>query len=317
MLSEDQKQKIEANKAAAALKRASKLNRDLETSLEKDCKRCSDCGCAEILPLYLEVFEENVCKRCASKNDDWQLINKTTVSTEYLLTEDCVQHMKHKTKDNPHRKGWSEMKLYLRLHARLEGERRWGSSNELQEEKNKRERSKLDREMAKARESSMISTQLQQQNYDNDNDDGNGNVYGGSLEMDSSNILADMLEGGGNNVLYIANSLHNSKDNDGNNGNNGNVDVNEVHSNSSKSKRKLEAYPAYQAEKQSFSSSYTATSSNSASNNNVNNLSPREKGGGKKRKTAAVGGRLAGMLSAIRGSSGSGSGSGGSGGVAK
>jgi len=141
VLTEDQFVRIAANKRAAEQRRLKKAQ---ETII------CQKCASADVLPMYRDVFDERICRGCAASDDDWELLNKSSVASEYLLSEDTIRHLRHSVKDNPHRKGWAEMKLYLRRHARIESQRRWGRDAALSTEKARRESQKLERELSRA-----------------------------------------------------------------------------------------------------------------------------------------------------------------------
>jgi len=144
-LTEEQLARIAVNKRAAEKRRREKAQ---EVSAEAPV--CEKCSSTDVYAMYLEIFEEYICRRCAASDDDWELLNKSTVSAEYLLSDDTIRHLRHKVKDNPHRKGWAEMKLYLRRHARNESHRRWGGADELSAERARRDGQKLERELSRA-----------------------------------------------------------------------------------------------------------------------------------------------------------------------
>ena len=193
MLDDETRARIASNKAAALAKREARTKSDPKLDF------CGICSGNDIIAVYKDVFDELVCKRCAAKDEEWQLINKTTASTEYLLPDDTFRHMKHKTVDNPHRKGWSEMKLFLRRHARQEAEHRWGNMELLGHERRKREGKKLERELVKAREAASS-------NISDESKDVDVITSAPLVGQDVSNILARMLDGG-EAMLGIASSL--------------------------------------------------------------------------------------------------------------
>ena len=132
VLTGEQIEKIEENKARAKARRA-QVEAEAKVLEEKKakgmiCEICKEMPDAEEISETLkETFEVIVCRKCQMTNEDYQIINKNTVKTEYLLTEDTIGIMKHKTRDNPHRPGWAPMKLFLRKHAREEAIYRWGT----------------------------------------------------------------------------------------------------------------------------------------------------------------------------------------------
>ena len=187
ILSEAQLEKIASNKKAAEKRRAEKALQiqDHITNVIL----CEKCDSINIIEMYLSIFNERICKSCAASDDDWELMNKTSVASEYLLPDDCIRHLRHKTKDNPHRKGWAEMKLYLRRHARIESYRRWGGSDALESEKLRRNNSKLERELSRAvNNASNAGGSLKQNLLNNEHDD--------CGVSETRSILAKMIEQG-------------------------------------------------------------------------------------------------------------------------
>ena len=81
------------------------------------CERCRSTFPHSFLSIN---FELNVCDSCRVKHtDDYKLIARTDAKSEFLL-KDCdfdfrEPALKFIVRKNPHRNGWGEMKLYLRL----------------------------------------------------------------------------------------------------------------------------------------------------------------------------------------------------------
>lgn len=73
------------------------------------------CGNTSVDIEILKTFEEVVCSACRRSCDDFELISKTVVMNEYLLSDSSIQLMKFVAKPNPHNSRWTEMRLYLRF----------------------------------------------------------------------------------------------------------------------------------------------------------------------------------------------------------
>ena len=154
-LSEAQKQKIEESRARAMAILAKKNQENIcqfHTSYGPD-NMCTSKGID--VELY-ETFGEKVCSVCKLHNEDFDLISKSDAVSKYLVTDDSLTTIKHKTRDNPHNPGWTPMKLYLRKHVYSLSIKRFGSLEKLEEEKKERESQKYDRFLLKT--SDILST---------------------------------------------------------------------------------------------------------------------------------------------------------------
>ena len=132
------------------------------------CKECGQ-GLADIK--YIEAFNEFVCGNCKLKKEEYELVNKTELSSEYLLTDSSIKMMKFLMKDNPKNPHWSQMKLYLKKHAIEKSISRWGSFEIMLAEKDRRKKESFSRELSKSK---------------NDNDTSN-------LVDESDKVLKNML----------------------------------------------------------------------------------------------------------------------------
>lgn len=99
---------------------------------------------------FLEAFDELVCKNCKLKSDDYELINKADISAQYLLTDSTIRLMKFLGKDNPRNAHWAQMKLYLRKQAKQKSIARWGSEDELENQRNRRKTERFEKEFNKS-----------------------------------------------------------------------------------------------------------------------------------------------------------------------
>mmetsp|Transcript_18066 Transcript_18066/g.18128 ORF Transcript_18066/g.18128 Transcript_18066/m.18128 type:complete len:260 (+) Transcript_18066:152-931(+) len=122
-----------------------------ETNI-KNSSGCSKCGIPNLENCLPEAFEERVCFGCKVASSDYDLITQSEVLSNYLITEGSLKQMKYLVKNNPKRAGWSQMKLYLRKHAKEKAVKRWGSLENLQKEINKRQQQKFDRSLEKTKD---------------------------------------------------------------------------------------------------------------------------------------------------------------------
>ena len=108
---------------------------------------CTTCGLKKINKLYLEIYSEKVCTDCIKSSDEYTQVTKQDAMAEFLLSDYSLKSLPHQLKSNPHRRGWCEMKLYLRKHALAAAVRKWGSVEGLQKEKDEREKKSLKRKL--------------------------------------------------------------------------------------------------------------------------------------------------------------------------
>ncbi|KAF2720690.1 DNA repair protein RAD14 [Polychaeton citri CBS 116435] len=124
-------------------------------------KKCRDCGSLEIDWQWDEVLNTQVCNACKEKFPErYSLLTKTEAKEDYLLTDPELRDpdlLPHLEKPNPHKSTWNNMMLYLRYQVEeyAFSEKKWGSSEGLDQEwerrqqetkarKEKKFRSKLD-----------------------------------------------------------------------------------------------------------------------------------------------------------------------------
>jgi DNA repair protein len=195
-LTEQQKERIVANK-----KRALELRQEKALLLkEKEAAtKCEKCGSDKnIVQSYLETFQIPVCAQCGRKDDDYALINKTTAKEEYLLTDDMLNFMKYATKNNPMKTGWAPMKLYLTKLIREASMQRWGDEDSLKDEKERRALAKVLRDKEKMKDvaqniSSSVSAIASSAPSSGDLLGGGGFDVGGDAE--SGAIFGKMVQG--------------------------------------------------------------------------------------------------------------------------
>jgi DNA-repair protein complementing XP-A cells len=145
---------------------------------EKKRKKCRECGSMEIDWVWEEVFHCCVCGTCKEKYPEkYSLLTKTECKEDYLLTERgfsspfyCYLSMRvtdkrrtaelkdpdllpHLSRPNPHKSHWHDMMLFLRYQVEEYAfKQKWGSSEALDAEFEKREADKKKRKEAKFKE---------------------------------------------------------------------------------------------------------------------------------------------------------------------
>lgn len=150
-LDDDTLRKIEENRIKALEIRAQRQHSKVAQHCQSDpvvkveeiqsaniVQSCSICGMSNIDELFLKVYNEKVCRQCSRSSPDFVQITKQDAVSKFLVTEYSLRSIPHQLKDNPHKKGWNEMKLYLRKHVLALALRKWGNEQNLDDELAKR-----------------------------------------------------------------------------------------------------------------------------------------------------------------------------------
>ena len=150
-LSEEQLARLQQNKALA-LERKRKRQVELEEAALSKAAICEVCSEREqpLVTKLQEGYGVNVCAECRDKTDDYDVLSKSDVLTEYLLPEDLLKFLPHTTRENPHKSNWAPMKMYLRKIVREKSYERWEDDKGLQAEKARRQTLKYDRDLEKS-----------------------------------------------------------------------------------------------------------------------------------------------------------------------
>lgn len=125
------------------------LVRDLAPPLDlENAPKCFECNSLEIDPnLFTNFKQVRVCRRCMKeKPDKYALLTKTECREDYLLTDPELEDpalLPRIEKPNPH--GFLRMKLFLRFQVEEYAWKKWGSSEGLDAEWEKREKARLQR----------------------------------------------------------------------------------------------------------------------------------------------------------------------------
>ena len=161
------------------------------------------CCSAEIDESMFTTFGERICKRCRLKSTQWEFINKSKASKEYLLPDSTIQAMKFTTKVNPHHSSWQPMKLYLKKHVEELALWRWKSFEALEKELGKRKAESYERMKQKDACGEIMQfrsmTEVTGNNINNDHhnlfdgdNNNNKNKNNNSLENCASEIISDV-----------------------------------------------------------------------------------------------------------------------------
>jgi DNA-repair protein complementing XP-A cells len=120
-------------------------------------KTCRECSRMDIDWVWEEVFHICVCKECKEKYPEkYSLLTKTECKEDYLLTDPELRDpelLPHLSKPNPHKSHWHDMMLFLRCQVEEYAiKTKWGSSEALDAEYERRETQKKARKEAKFKE---------------------------------------------------------------------------------------------------------------------------------------------------------------------
>ncbi|KAK7463868.1 DNA repair protein rad14 [Stygiomarasmius scandens] len=104
--------------------------------------KCFECGTVDINHVYRKVFGALVCKRCENdKPEKYSLLTKTECKEDYLLTDAELRDqeaMPHLLKANPHKSTFANMMLFMRYQVEEFAWKKWGSSEGLDAEYERR-----------------------------------------------------------------------------------------------------------------------------------------------------------------------------------
>lgn len=122
-----------------------RYNPPLSMNKEENVK-CYECGREELDFQFLGVFKSRVCFKCKQDvPDKYSLLTKTECKEDYLLTDPELRDeeiMPHLLKPNPHNTTYSSMMLYLRYQVEEFAYKKWGGSEGLDAEYEKRQTEK-------------------------------------------------------------------------------------------------------------------------------------------------------------------------------
>ncbi|KAJ5981045.1 DNA repair protein rad14 [Penicillium waksmanii] len=118
-------------------------------------KTCRECGSLEIDWKWEEMLHCCICHACKDKfPEKYSLLTKTEAKEDYLLTDPELRDeelLPRLEKPNPHKSTWNNMMLYLRYQVEeyAFSSKKWGSTEALDAEFERREEDKKKRREAK------------------------------------------------------------------------------------------------------------------------------------------------------------------------
>ncbi|CAG8900712.1 unnamed protein product [Penicillium egyptiacum] len=118
-------------------------------------KSCRECGSLEIDWKWEEELKCCICHACKEKHPEkYSLLTKTEAKEDYLLTDPELRDeelLPRLERPNPHKSTWNSMMLYLRyqIEEYAFSDKKWGSSEALDAEFERRESDKKRRREAK------------------------------------------------------------------------------------------------------------------------------------------------------------------------
>lgn len=126
----------------------------LTVPLDED-KKCQSCKMPQIDGEILKAFSIPMCKKCSISQI--RLIPKTKCKEYFLLSDSDLKHFGSIERSNPHKAEWSSMQLYNRAAIEEFSLARYGTMENIEKERSRREMRKKARkiESVKKRVKSM------------------------------------------------------------------------------------------------------------------------------------------------------------------
>ncbi|ELQ75360.1 DNA excision repair protein XPA/XPAC/RAD14 [Trachipleistophora hominis] len=134
------------NNKAKEQKQAYETSLKLPIIANKLCKYCDN---PRIDFEVQQAFGISVCNEC--KYTKLRLINKTAIIKEYLLGNEDLKDVKCLTRPNPKKGTWSDMQLFQLEEIETIAKRKWGSIENIENEKERRKELLLDKKKKKIR----------------------------------------------------------------------------------------------------------------------------------------------------------------------
>ncbi|KAI8329526.1 XPA protein C-terminus-domain-containing protein [Chlamydoabsidia padenii] len=118
--------------------------------------KCKDCDSLNVDSVFYQVFHLCVCNDCKEKYPEkYSLITKTEAREDYLLTDPELKDkdlLPHWSKPNPRKSTWNNMMLYVREMVEEYAFKKWGGSEGLDAEYERRESQKKEKKDKKFKE---------------------------------------------------------------------------------------------------------------------------------------------------------------------
>jgi DNA-repair protein complementing XP-A cells len=111
--------------------------------------KCFECGSIELDFQFLRLFNTRVCYKCKDKfPEKYSLLTKTECKEDYLLTDPELRDeevLPHMLKANPHKSTFANMMLYVRYQVEEFAWKKWGGTEGLDKEWERREKQKKEK----------------------------------------------------------------------------------------------------------------------------------------------------------------------------
>jgi DNA-repair protein complementing XP-A cells len=111
--------------------------------------KCFECSSIELDFQFLRLFNTHVCYKCKDKfPEKYSLLTKTECKEDYLLTDPELRDeevLPHMLKANPHKSTFANMMLYVRYQVEEFAWKKWGGSEGLDKEWERREKQKKEK----------------------------------------------------------------------------------------------------------------------------------------------------------------------------
>jgi DNA-repair protein complementing XP-A cells len=126
----------------ASMKKSNNHHNNDNPSLE-----CCECSSLKYNIPYYHAFHIAVCNNCQLQNTEkYTLISRTKAKEQYLLTDTDLDALLYLSKPNPHRSTYASMKLYRKIEIENIAFQRYGTADNIQLERQKRDTVKVRRE---------------------------------------------------------------------------------------------------------------------------------------------------------------------------
>ena len=87
-----------------------------------------------------EILDIPLCRKCQKNNEKYRMITKTRAMSEYCVKEDELFKLNHIEVNNPHYSSASPMILFLKSQVEEIAMERWGDSDHIEQEIDRRKK---------------------------------------------------------------------------------------------------------------------------------------------------------------------------------
>jgi DNA repair protein len=154
-LENDKKRRIALNRQRALelYEKKRKIDEEkVEVTHKCEVNNSDGSVCGGIIDMsFFESYSEKACRRCIKDSESLQQVTKVELKEHFLLTDSVINKMPYILVDNPRNKHWSQMKLYLKKHAIQKSIEKWGTEEDLNAERTRREQRKFEEKLDDAK----------------------------------------------------------------------------------------------------------------------------------------------------------------------